>query len=142
MTGSPYNINPELVEMKEDIAKRKQGMMVKSMLITGVFLAIGIAVGLAVLPALLPEMFAAGAFMSAYAGGMLGFVAGGAAANFFTLKEKERLKIDEQYVESYNQGKNHWGKGYREEVAEHGYSLAGPVAGLPPHVGKDIANQR
>lgn len=140
MTASPYDANPELVSMKEDIAKRKQGLMLKSLLITGVCLAAGIGLGMVALPAM---GFANGGFMAAYLGGMVGFMAGGSIANFFTLKERERLKIDEQFVGSYSQGKNHWGAGYRQEVAEHGYSLAGPVSGLPPQgAGKDVANQR
>lgn len=140
--GSPYNANPELMAMKEDISKRRFGLTVKKMLIGGALVVAGIAAGMALLPAVAPTMFAGGTLFPAYFGGVVGMMVGGHIANLATMKESERLKIDEQYVNTYLQGKNHWGEGYREEVAEHGYSLAGPVSGLPPHAGKDVANQR
>ena len=87
-------------------------------------------------------MFAAGGVMSAYLGGAVGLMLGGHAAHLSTLQDNEKLKIDEKYVDSYTQGKNHWGEGYRQEVAEHGYSLAGPT-GLPSQqADKDVAKHR
>ena len=139
---SPYNANPELVEMKEDIAKRKFNLNVTQFVIGGLVLAATIAASIAFLPALLPASLAASGsgLMTA---GMIGVYAGmftsAVATDFVTMKEREKLKIDEQYVDSYLQGKNHWGKGYREEVAEHGYSLMG--ANVPVQ-SKDIAKQR
>ena len=139
-TPSLYNANPDLVEMKEDIAKRSFRVTLKTMLITGAAVAVGALLGMAVLPVLLPAM-ASSAVMAGYLGGAAGLLLGGHVATLATTKERQRLKIDEQYVESYNQGKNHWGSGYRQEVAEYGYSLAGPVSGLPP-TAKNMAQDR
>lgn len=50
------------------------------------------------------------------------------------MKEQTKLKLDEEMVQS----KNYWGEGYREEVAEHGYSLQASSfhSAPPPKLGK------
>ncbi len=57
----------------------------------------------------------------------IAMAAGGIIGSLITFKSAKRLQIDEQYLESRLQGKNWWG-GYREEVAEQGYSMP---AGTP-----------
>lgn len=133
-TASPYNQNPELVAMREDIANRTFALKIKSGLITAASVVGGVALGAVVFPASVPALVG---------GGVIGLMAGGKASDIFTLKDREKLKIDEDMVQSYMQGKNYWGEGYREEVAEHGYSLGGaPHPGnLPPHT-KAPAQQR
>lgn len=115
-TPSPYNANPELSAMKEDIASRNYNLRIKHMLILGASLAGGIALGALLVPTI-------GA-MGVVSGGILGFLAGGKISEMMTLKERTKLQIDEEMTQSYMSGKNYWGEGYRKEVAEHGY--AGP----------------
>lgn len=69
------------------------------------------------------------ALLGAMYGGMAGFMGGGLISGIVTMKESTKLKLDEEMVQSYMQGKGSWGHGYREEVAERGYSMAGPVPG-------------
>ena len=143
MGTEAYNKNEELVAMKEDIAKRNFGITTKSFLIMGAVAVLGVVAALTLLPAIAPAMFAGNALMTGYIGAMAGGLLGGHVASLATLKDKERLKIDEEYVKNYTQGKTHWGKGYREEVAEHGYSMMGPTSGLSPQAtSKDVANER
>lgn len=121
---SPYNANPELSKMKEDVAGRSYGLMIKNAAITALGVVAGVAVG-----ALFTGTFLGP--MALVAGGALGLMAGGGIAEMVTMKERTKLKIDEEMVQSYMSGKNHWGAGYRQEVAEYGY--AGPQA--TPQVG-------
>jgi hypothetical protein len=123
----PYS-DEKLAEMKEDIASRTLAVKMKGMLVTGMFIALA-AIAIFAAPAALVSSGLAPLV------GMVGMI-GSAVASVVTLKETKRLQMDEKYLESYMSGKNYWGKGYREEVAERGYSLGGPVPGFPPH-GKD-----
>lgn len=105
--------------MKEDIAERKYRVQMTGLLVGGALIAAALATAF-FFPA------AASAAMAGGAGGakliMSGLLAVGAAiTTMLTLKEVKRLEVDEKYVQSYMQGKNYWGAGYREEVAEHGY---------------------
>ncbi|MFO0389622.1 MAG: hypothetical protein ACK502_07905 [Alphaproteobacteria bacterium] len=136
---SPYNQNEELVAMKQDIADRSYNIQVKKWMIGGLAIAGGVLLGTLALP-LVPFLAAAKGVvgMGAIMGGALGFMAGGVAADMATMKDREKLKIDQSMVDSYMSGKNYWGEGYREEVAERGYSLSGPgmVGAAPPPRGR------
>jgi hypothetical protein len=123
----PYS-EENLMKMKEDIADRTFNVKVKGMFITGAFLALAVVALI-----FAPQVF--GAFAPLI--GLVGAV-GSAIAGLATIKETKKLQMDEEYLQSYMQGKNYWGKGYREEIAERGYSLSSPVPGLPPQ-GNDIA---
>ena len=133
--NAPYNANEELVAMKHDIADRNYKLKIKEMLITGAMVVGGVALGALALPAI-PALAGMGAVTGAMMGGALGLASGGAVASLATMKDREKLKIDESMVDSYMSGKNYWGEGYREEVAERGYSLSGtsafPGAAPPP----------
>lgn len=122
--NKPYDANEELVAMKQDIADRTYNISIKQMLIPVIGAVVGGAIGILLAPAT-----AGASLMPALIGSAVGFFGGKAAADFATMKDREKLKIDQEMVDSYMQGKNYWGEGYREEVAEHGYSLGGP---LPP----------
>lgn len=118
MARIPYQENPELMAMKEDIAERKYRVQMTGLLVGGALIAAAIA-SVFFFPA------AAGAIMNSGTGGakllitaVLGI--GAAITTMLTLKEVKRLEVDEKYVQSYMQGKNYWGE-YRKEVAEHGY---------------------
>ena len=128
MTESPFDADPQMAAMKQDIADRSFNIQLKGYLISGALAIAAVAVFF-----LVPE--------AALAMGSMGpllfagvFAAGSGLAAMMTLKETEKLKIDEEFLKSRIQGKNYWGSGYREEVAEHGY--AGPQApfqnGPPP----------
>jgi hypothetical protein len=134
-TQSPYNQNEELVAMKHDIADRAYGIQVKSWIVGGLTIAAGAILGAMALPAV--GLVGSG-LVGALMGGGLGFATGGIVADMATLKDREKLKIDQSMVDSYMSGKNYWGEGYREEVAEHGYSLSGPgmVGTAPPPRGR------
>jgi hypothetical protein len=133
MTEEAYNKNAELSAMKEDIADRHFNLRIKKLAITGASIALGAAAG-----ALLVGTFGIPAVI---AGAGIGFFASESVANMMTLKERTKLQIDEEMTQSYMAGKNHWGAGYREEVAEHGYNMTGPAAtpkvdGPNPHRAK------
>lgn len=128
MARIPYQENPELMAMKEDIAERKYRVQMTGLLVGGALIAAAIA-SVFSFPA------AAGAIMNSGAGGakllitaVLGI--GAAITTMLTLKEVKRLEVDEKYVQSYMQGKNYWGE-YRKEVAEHGYGGVQTPQGLP-----------
>lgn len=135
-TRSPYNANEELVAMKHDIADRAYGLQVKSWTLMGLTTVGGALLGVLVAP-MIPALAGIGV-MGAIFGGTLGLMAGGVVADIATMKDREKLKIDQSMVDSYMQGKNYWGEGYREEVAERGYSLSGPgmVGAAPPPRGR------
>jgi hypothetical protein len=116
-SDNPFNKNAEMARMRDDVANRKFNIKIKGMLITGALMLGGFAL-LAVAPALL------GAATPLIGVALMG---ASAIAGLFTLKETKKLEVDEQYLQGYMQGKTHWGEGYRKEVAEHGYSLGGPV---------------
>ncbi len=129
---SPYNQNDELVAMKHDIADRAYGIQVKSWIMKGVAAVGGALLGAMAL-SMVPGIFiAGGGLLGATVGGGIGLIAGSAIADVATLKDREKLKIDQSMVDSYMSGKNYWGEGYREEVAERGYSLSGPMVGAAP----------
>jgi hypothetical protein len=109
---TPYNA-PQLLAMKQDIADRSFRIKMTGMLITGLFIAAGVAAMF-----LLPGSSLALAKPLIY-GAM---AVGGAVTTVVTMREAKKLEIDEHYIQSYMQGKNYWGEGYRKEVAEHGYS--------------------
>lgn len=128
MTETPYNANPELVAMKQDIADRKFHVKLKGMLITAGLIVAGIIALVALQSTVgLPAFDAGLGRMLAY--GVTGI--GSTIVALATMKEVKRLEMDEQYLQTYMQGKNYWGEGYRKEVAEHGY--AGPQ--VPFHSG-------
>jgi hypothetical protein len=107
----PFDQNPELASMKENLADRAFNLKIKGMMITGALLLAGFALMLFAGPAL--GMFAPLAGLAvAAAGGIAGLV---------TMKESHKLEMDRKYLDSYMQGKNHWGKGYREEILEQGW---------------------
>ena len=110
---APYNANPQLTQMREDVANRGYNLQIRSWLITGVTALIGLAIGAAFLPVVGP--------MALIMGGGVGFMAGGVAAEVINMKDRKKLAIDEEMVSSYMSGKNYWGEGYRKEVAEYGY---------------------
>lgn len=126
MAGLPYQQNEELMAMKEDIADRKFRVKMIGMAVTGLLLVGALAT----------------AFMVPAAAGLLGSGLGklllplaAAVTSFVTLKEVKRLEMDEKYLQTYMQAKNHWGEGYREEVAEKGYGFGRSPSfpeGAPP----------
>lgn len=118
----PYS-DEKLAEMKQDIADRTFAVKIKGMLITGAFIALAIGAGAIFPPAIAPLVMVASSL-------------GGGLAALATLKETKKLQIDENILGNYISSKSYWGTGYREEVAERGYSLGGPVPGFPPN-GKD-----
>ena len=128
--NKPYNNNPELSAMKEDIADRSYNVKVKGWLVTAATVAGAAALGALALPAI--GILGGSAVMGALVGGAAGFALGGTVADLATMKDREKLKIDQEMVDSYMSGKNYWGEGYREEVAEKGYSLGGPHPGSIP----------
>jgi len=129
---APYNANPELVAMKEDIAQRKLNVKIKGMLIGGALLLLGVvALGAVAMAAPGAAVHMAGFAQPLIYAAMAG---GSAIVGLATMKEVKKLEMDEQYLSSYMSGKNYWGEGYREEVAEKGYSMAGPAVAMsgPP----------
>lgn len=125
-----YNTNPELVKMREDIANRGFNTKVKAWMITGISIMVGLGAGALLVGAMGPVALMGGA--------MAGLLVGGAIAEAVTLKDRKKLEIDEEMVSSYMQGKNHWGAGYREEVAEYGYAgeqVPAPRNNLPRGAG-------
>lgn len=100
------------------------------MIIGGLSIVAGLAVGAMIAP-ILPAAFT---FTAIAGGGIVGLLAGSSIAEMATMKERTKLKIDEEMVQSYMSGKNYWGEGFREEVAEHGYAGAQqPHHGGVPH---------
>jgi len=132
---APYNANPELVAMKEDLAQRKLNVKIKGILIGAGLVVGGLALA-ASLPFLLPSLMTTAtmeAFLPLAKPLVYAAMAGGSAiVGLATMKEIKKLEIDEQYIQSYMSGKNYWGEGYREEVAERGYSMAAPAIGPGP----------
>ncbi|NCY26691.1 MAG: hypothetical protein EBX37_18240 [Alphaproteobacteria bacterium] len=112
---SPFDANPEIAAMRQDIADRAYGIKLKGMLITGGLALAGIG-AMFLIPGGAPLLSVA-------------MLAGSGVSALFTMKEQEKLEVDRQQLESRIQGGN-WGKGhwsgYREEVMEKGGS------GLPP----------
>jgi hypothetical protein len=110
MANDPFQFNQpaDLEAMKDSVADRKFNIKLEKGLITAAGFAGGIG-ALVLTPVLGPLAPALGAAS----------VAGAATlADFVTTKQTEKLKIDQEFVESRMQGKNYWG-GYREEVADN-----------------------
>jgi len=131
MAETLYNTNPELLAMKNDIADRKFRIRMIGMAVATAFALTAFA-AVVVVPVLVPEIAATALPLAKFvlAGG-LGLAS--AATTLFTMKEVKKLEMDEKFVQSYMQGKNYWGEGYRQEVAEHGYSIQAPhFQGAPP----------
>lgn len=126
-----YDTNPELTKMKEDIADRGYNLKIKGWIISGLTAAVGVGIG-----ALFMGTFGLPALII---GGGLGLMAGGTIAEVMTMKDRKKLAIDEDMVNSYNTGKNYWGAGYREEVAEYGYG-GQQVPGPRNNLGADRGN--
>ena len=124
---APYNA-PQLMAMKNDIANRSFRIKMTGMIITALFAAAAVAT-IFFLP---PGSFELIKPLLSVALGL-----GGAVTTMVTMREAKKLEIDEQYIQSYMQGKNYWGEGYRKEVAEHGY--AGPALTMqgPPMATRD-----
>ena len=120
----PYNQNPELSTMKDDLSSRELRLKLKKAAIIGVTALAGFAVGAFFLPSLLT---------AGLVGAMVGVALGDKIADVMTLKDAAKLQIDNQMVQSYMSGKNYWGEGFREEVLEHGYGGA-VVPPLSPNV--------
>ena len=136
-----YNMNPELNKMREDVADRGYHLKIKSWIITGISALVGVGIGALFMTTPIGPM-------ALLAGGAVGLMAGGPLAEALTMKDRKKLEIDEDMVNSYMSGKNYWGAGYREEVAEHGYGgeqVAAPRNNLPPrnqpHAGHQPRNQ-
>jgi hypothetical protein len=130
MVEIPYNANPELLAMKDDLADRKLRIKLIGMAVTGLF-AVAAVASMFFLPVLLPELATtvAPAAKLVLSGGL---AAASWVTSLITTKEVKKLEVDEQYIASYMQGKNYWGEGYREEVLEHGYNLQPPfLTGAP-----------
>lgn len=110
----PYKSNAELVAMKEDLANRKFRVELIGMAVTAAF---GIAA--------IASMFMFPALAAEGGKGMLTLAMWGASGvtSLITLKEVKKLEMDEEFISSYMKAKNHWGEGYREEVAEKGYGF-------------------
>ena len=119
---SPYNA-PQLMAMKEDIANRAFRIKMTGMIITGLF-AVAAVAAMFFMPV---GSLAMGKVMVSGA-----LALGGAVTNIITMREAKKLEIDENYIQSYMQGKNYWGAGYRQEVAEHGYSAPSLTMQGPP----------
>lgn len=118
----PYNANPDLKKMREDIADRNYGLMIKSTLITVAGIALGAVAGAFALPVVMGGAISGMVLLAgAGIGGFAGAMGGSALSEVLTLKDKKKLAIDEEMVDSYMSGKNYWGAGYRQEVAEYGY---------------------
>lgn len=130
MSQSPFNQNAEMAAMKQNIADRAFNLKVKGMLITGALM-----LGAFALMFLAPTLLGAATPLVG-----LALTAGSGIAGLITLKESKKLAMDEQYLQTYMQGKNHWGEGYREEVLEKGWGQRivtnGPeMGGIPGPVG-------
>ncbi len=122
----PYDQNPDLVKMRQDIADRSYNIKIKSWIVTGISVALGLGVGALLMGTLGPIALIGGA--------AVGMMVGGPIADALTMKDQKKLEIDESMVNSYMQGKNYWGEGYRKEVAEYGYGgeqVAAPRNNLP-----------
>lgn len=112
--------------MKEDIANRAFRIRMTGMIITAALAVAAIATAF-----LLPAGVLSAGMAKPLITGVLALA--GAITTLVTMKEVKRLEIDEQYLQSYMEGKNYWGAGYRQEVAERGYSGPSPImAGMPP----------
>ena len=126
-TQAPYNANPQLTQMREDVANRGFNLKIKKWAITGASILVGLGIGALFISPLGPIALVGGA--------ALGLMAGGTISEVLTMKDQKKLAIDEEMVGSYMQGKNYWGEGYRKEVAEYGYGgeqVAAPRNNLPP----------
>ena len=113
MTESPFNADPQMAAMRQDIADRAFRIKMTGWIISGALAIAAIATMLYIPPAAL-----------GLAQPLIGvaLLAGSALAGIVTMKEAKKLEIDEQFLQSRMQGKNYWGAGYREEVAERGYA--------------------
>jgi hypothetical protein len=122
----PFDENEKIKAMKDSIADRAFNLKIKGMLISGALMAVGIGL----------MIFAPGLLGAATPLVGLLAAAGSAIAGLVTMKEAKKLEMDEQYLNSYMQGKNHWGSGYREEILERGYGSTivtnGPEMGSIP----------
>lgn len=123
-TSDPFNANPELVAMRENVASR----VLRLRVVEGV-------INLAAIALVAVALFSTGGAGLMSAGPavplMLAAVAG--LGSFVTMKARKRLEIDEEFLQSRMQGKNWWG-GYRQEVMSHGHghdhSLQAPFPGM------------
>ncbi len=132
MVEAPYNANPELVAMKNDIANRKFRVQLIGMAVTGA-LVVGALATLFFVPGAIGAVGTAGGASMAklLVVGSMGVAS--TVTSLITMKEVKKLEMDEKYLQSYMSGKNYWGEGYREEVAEHGYAITSPTfQGAPP----------
>lgn len=122
MSTSAFNRESDVAAMREEIVNRRFRVKMIGMVATLAMAAL--AVG-----ALFFMPVAAGPLMQVGAPLVLGL--GSGLVSLLTYKESERLKIDEQYLESRMQGGNwgdgHW-RGYRTHVAEPGH--AAPTLGM------------
>ena len=114
---SPFDSNPEIAAMRQDVADRAYNIKLKGMLITGGLALAGIG-AMFLIPGGAPLLSVA-------------MLAGSGVSALFTMKEQEKLEVDRQQLESRIQGGN-WGKGhwngYREEVLERGDAALPPEA--------------
>lgn len=128
---SPYN-TPQLMAMKEDIANRAFKIKITGMIVTSLFVVAAVAAMF-----FMPGLAAAGGKSIL----TMGMAAGGAVTGMITMREAKKLEIDENYIQSYMQGKNYWGAGYRQEVAEHGYGGPSLTMQGPPMATHGKQNQ-
>jgi hypothetical protein len=136
MSEIPYN-KAELVAMKEDLADRKFKTQLVGYGITAALAVAGVAAFVFVpgASAMLTALGSEGTKAVLGAGAL----AAGTATSLITMKELKRIELDEKYLETYMAAKNHWGEGYREEVAEQGYNVSGPsfAGAVPPMPSKE-----
>lgn len=128
MSEMPYS-DERLAKMKQDIADRTFNVKMKGALISAAFFAVALGAMF-----LFPAALGAAAPLV----GLIG-AAGGTIATFVTMKEAKKLQIDEEYLQSYMQGKNYWKAGYVDEVAKPGYGF-GPQQipmGVNPNRGRE-----
>jgi hypothetical protein len=113
--NNPFNANPQLVAMKEDIAQRGLRIKIVGGLISAIFF------GLALFNA--PALGVMGSLL---------MLAGGGIASMITYKATKKLEIDQKFLETQMQGQNWWG-GYREQVMDRGghQPASAPIHGLP-----------
>ena len=123
---SPFDVNPEVAAMKEDVAQRVFRLKTTETIITVAAVILGAIAAFTILPAL-----AAGGGMTALGPAMLPLMLTLATGigSYVTMKERKRLEIDQEFLQSRMQGRNWWG-GYRQEVMEQGHGEAPQAAAM------------
>ena len=126
--SSPFDLDPKVSAMKEDVAKR----VFRLKTIEGIITLATMAVAAVAMFTFLPALATGGGLVAGIAKAAipLALTAAGGLASYATMKERKRLEIDESYLQSRMSGRNNW-ESYREEVMEKGHGEA-PQAALSP----------